>query len=133
MDLRNLQQQYGGTTLPKLIQHQMKNMDINVMRLAISEILKSFPVSFQPAIVQFSIDHARSAGWLEPSIVSRDLSVVFTEAISELRRLSAQAGIVLNDELLFNGFNYTVLCISIFMHAKPDARKSFGIKLGWFS
>jgi hypothetical protein len=131
MNLQELVRQYRGTTLPKLVEKQVKSLDKDVLLQAIQETYHHFPIEFRKQVDAFT--HAYVKNWLAPHIVTMDLGDIFRDTIQDIKDMATQAGVSLNDEQVFDVFNLIVMKVSHFAHIDPEFRKGWGIKKGWFS
>jgi len=133
MNLQEIVQQYRGTTLKKLIEHQIKSMNEGVLLQAIKGTYEHFPIEFCPQVDTFTLTYPRKK-WSDSDIFhTADLGDIFSETIRDIKAMSAQAGVPLDDEHVFDMFNLIVMRISYFAHSHPDFRKKLGIKKGWFT
>lgn len=131
MNFTEIVQQYRGTTLPKLVEKQIKSLNEDTLVQAIRGTYEHFPIGFRPRVDAYTMDYLK--GWFGPHIVTADLGEVFSVAVTDIRDMAAQAGVSLNDEQVFDMFNIMVMRLSHFAHTKPELRKMLGIKKGWFS
>jgi hypothetical protein len=131
MNFVELVQQYRGTTLPKLVEKQIKSLNEETLVQAIRGTYEHFPIEFRPQVDAYTMDYLK--GWFGPPIITADLGEVFSVAVTDIRDMAAQAGVSLNDEQVFDMFNIMVMRLSHFAHTKPELRKRLGIKKGWFS
>lgn len=131
MNLQEIVQQYRGTTLPKLIEKQIKSLNSDTLLKAIQSTYHHFPSDFRKQVDTFT--HAYVENWLAPHIVTTDLGDIFTDATQDIKSMATQSGVSLNDEQVFDVFNLIVMKVSYFAHNDTEFRKSWGIKKGWFS
>ena len=124
-------QQYRGTTLPKLVEKQIKSLSEESLVQAIRGTYEHFPIAFRPQVDTYTMDYLK--GWLGPQIVAADLGEIFSIAVNDIKAMAADAGVSLNDEQVFDMFNIMVMRLSHFAHSKPELRKMLCIKKGWFS
>ena len=133
MNLQEIVHQYRGTTLPKLIEHQIKSMNEDVLLQAIRGTYNHFPTEFCPQVDAFTLAYPQNQNWFGSHILSADLGDIFSDAIQDIKVMATQAGVPLDDDQVFDMFNLIVMRISFFAHSKPDFRKMLGIKKSWFS
>jgi len=131
MNLQEIVQQYRGTTLPKLVEKQIKSLNEDTLLQAIQSTYHHFPIEFRKQVDAFT--HAYVKNWLAPHIVTTDLGDIFSDATPDIKSMATQSGVSLNDEQVFDVFNLIVMKVSHFAHIDPEFRKSWGIKKGWFS
>ena len=131
MDLKNIVQQYRGTTLPKLIEKQIKSMDRDTLQAAIQGTYTNFPVEFRKQVEAYTLDYQKN--WINDHIRTADLGDILSEAIQDIMQMSSEAGVSLNDDQVFDMFNLTVMRLAYFADCQPGFRKLLGIKKGWFS
>lgn len=131
MNFSDLIQQYHGTTLPKLIEKQIKSLKKDVLAEAIQGTYEKFSDEFRPQVDAYTIDYIKN--WFGPHIVTIDLGELFNIAVTDIERMTTQAGVVLNEEEVFDVFNIMVMRLSYFAHSNPELRKMLGIKKGWLS
>lgn len=131
MDLQQLAQQYRGTTLPKLLEKQIKAMDKRTLLQAIQGTYKYFPENFRPLVDAYTLTYGQKL--IGSQILIKDLGDVFRDAIQDAVKMSIEAGESLNDDQVFAMFNLTVMRLSFMAHSEPGFRKLLGIKKGWFS
>lgn len=131
MGLNEIIQQYQGTTLPQLIEKQIKSLNEAILDKAIQGTYENFPVEFRPTVDSFTLSYVKN--WFGPHIINADLSDVFSQAIQDINAMAKQNGVQLNNEQLFDVFNLAVMRLSFFALSKPELRKMLGIKKGWFS
>ena len=132
MNLQDLVQQFRGTTLPKLVESQIKSLNEDALLHAIRGTYDHFPTEFRPQVDAFTLAYP-GINWAGPHIAKTDLGDIFSDAIQAIKDMATQAGVSLNDEQVFDVFNLIVMRVSYFAHSNPDFRKSLGIKKGWFS
>ena len=131
MNLKEITQQYRGATLPKLIEKQIKSLDEAALLQAIRGTYEHFPIEFRPQVDAYTL--AYSQKWFDPHILTADLGDIFSDTIQDIKGMTADAGVSLNDDQMFDMFNLIVMRVSFFAHTKPGLRKMLGIKKGWFS
>lgn len=131
MNFAELIQQYSGTTLPKLVEMQIKSLNEETLVQAIRGTYEHFPVDFRPQVDAYTMDYLK--GWFGPHIVATDLGEVFNVAVTDIKDMATKAGVSLNDEQVFDMFNIMVMRLSHFAHSRPELRKMLCIKKGWFS
>lgn len=131
MNLQELGQQYHGTTLPKLVEKQIKSLDKDTLLRAIQSTYHHFPIEFRKQADAFTHDYVKN--WLAPHIVTSDLGDIFSDTIQDIKGMVTQTGVSLSDEQVFDVFNLIVMKVSYFAHIDPEFRKGWGIKKGWFS
>lgn len=131
MNLQELVQQYRGATLPKLVEKQIKSMNEDMLLKSIRGTYEHFPIEFRPQVDAYTL--AYSQKWFDPHIHTADLGDIFNDAIQDIKGMSAETDMALNDEQVFDVFNLIVMRFSFFAHSKPGLRKMLGIKKGWFS
>lgn len=132
LNLSQLVQQYHGSTLPMLVQKQIRSMSEAILIQAVRGTFDNFPVEHRPLLDAFTQDYS-STKWFNPSIVTADLGDVFNQTIADIRTMSADNGLALDDDRVFDIFNIMVMKLSHFAYSRPDVRKLLGIKKGWFS
>ncbi|MBZ0256972.1 hypothetical protein K8I31_12975 [bacterium] len=131
MNLGELAHQYRDTTLPKLIEKQVKSLTEETLLQAVRGTFDNFPVGIRPQLNAFTEDYLKN--WFGPHIITTDLGDLFTATIKDIQSMAIQDGISLNDEQMFDVFNIMVMKLSYFAHSRPAFRKQLGIKKGWFS
>ncbi|MDO8357112.1 MAG: hypothetical protein Q7U76_12040 [Nitrospirota bacterium] len=132
MNLQGLAQQYRGTTLPKLVESQIKSLNEDALVHAIRGTYEHFPTEFRLQVDAFTLAYP-GINWAGPHIAKTDLGDIFSDAIQAIKDMATQAGVSLNDEQVFDVFNLIVMRVSYFANSNPDFRKSLGIKKDWFS
>lgn len=131
MTVKELAQQFQGATLPKLVEKHVKALKLGQLEVAIQEIYLNFPVEFRPAADKFSLSYNQSL--MSPEIVSKDLGIVFAQAVEVGEKFAQSQGIDLTDDQKIDLFNLSVMRMAHFAHTRPEFRKMLGIKKGWFS
>lgn len=131
MNLKEITQQYRGVTLQKLIEKQIKSLDEDALLQAIRGTYEHFPIEFRPQVDAYTLAYAQK--WFGPHILTADLGDIFSDAIQDIKGMSTEAGVSLNDDQVFDMFNLIVMRVSFFAHTKPGLRKMLGIRKGWFS
>jgi hypothetical protein len=132
MDLDVLRDQYRGTTLPKLVEKQIRSFDEATTLKAIQGTFANFPAAHRPDLDTFTQDYLAER-WFGPHIVKQDLAVLFSETIRDIQGMSEAKGYAFSSERAFDLFNIMVLKMAWFAHSRPDFRRDLGIKKGWFS
>lgn len=131
MKFDELEEQYRGTTLPKLVETQLRSLKEPVLLEAIQGTYENFPVGVRPLIGAYTQTYLQK--WFEPHILQTDLGELFRTTIDDIKAMTVGEGIALRDEQLFDVFNLMVMRLTAFAHSNPELRKQLGIKKGWFS
>jgi len=131
MNLKELEQQYHGVTLPRLVEKQIKSLKEDVLLQAIRRTFDNFAVELRPHLHEFT--EAYLEKWFDPTILTADLGEVFSDTVRDIKHMASEAGLPLDDERVFDLFNIMVMKLAYFAHSRPAFRKQFGIKKGWFS
>ena len=131
MKLDEIEDQYRGFTLPKLVEKQLRSLKESVLLEAIRGTYANFPVGVRPLIDSYTQAYLQK--WFGPHILQTDLGEVFRTTISDIKTMAVGEGIALDDEQVFDVFNLMVMRLAAFAHSKPELRKQLGIKKGWFS
>ena len=131
MHLDELERQYRGVTLPKLVENQSKSMKESVLLEAIQGTYQSFPVGTAPLFDAYTLAYLEK--WFEPSISTADLGRIFRTKACDISERAASKGIFLSNEQVFDVFNLMVMRLTAIAHSQSDLSKQFGIKKGWFS
>ena len=129
--LDELEKQYSGTTLPNLVEKQLKSLKEPVLLEAIQGTYSNFPVGFRPLIDAYTQAYLQK--WFGPHIVRTDLGELFRVTIGDIKTMASSEGMELSDEQVFDVFNLMVMRLTAFAHSKQELRKQLGIKKGWFS
>ena len=131
MKLDEIEDQYRGSTLPKLVEKQLRSLKESVLLEAIQGTYANFPVGVRPLIDSYTQAYLQK--WFGPHILQTDLGEVFRTTIGDIKAMAVGEGIALGDEQVFDVFNLMVMRLAAFAHSKPELRKQLGIKKGWFS
>ena len=131
MKFDELEEQYRGTTLPKLVEKQLRSLKEPVLLEAIQGTYENFPVGVGPLIDAYTQSYLRK--WFGPHLLQTDLGELFRTTIDDIKAMANGEGIALDDEQVFNVFNLMVMRLTAFAHSNPELRKQLGIKKGWFS
>lgn len=131
MNLVEIEQQYRGTTLPLLVEKQIKSLKEPVLLEAIQGTYAKFPVGFRPLIDAYTQGYLQK--WFGPHILTVDLGELLRTTVVDIKAMAVEEGMSLNDEQMFDIFNIMVMRLAAFAHSKPAFRKQLGIKKGWFS
>ena len=126
MNFEELSKQYRGTTLPKLIENQIKSLSEETLVQAIRGTYEHFPLEFRPQVDAYTMNYLKS--WFSPHILTADLGEVFNTTVTDIKDMATQTGASLNDEQVFDMFNIMVMRLSHFAHSKPELRNMLGIK-----
>src|SRR6266404_1788138 len=125
MNLLELSQQYQGATLPQLVEKQIKSLNEATLLEAIQGTYENFPAEHRPTIDSYTMNYLKN--WFGPHIVTADLGAVFDEAVEDIKAMASENHIPLNDDLVFDVFNLTVMRLSHFAQSRPKFRKQLGI------
>jgi hypothetical protein len=131
MHIDQLESQYRGTTLPRLVESHIKKMDQPTRQIAIQAIYANFSHAVGPQVDAFALEYP--AKWFNEKLKTRDLGELFKEAIEDIQQKGKGANWGLSDELVFEIFNLMVLRLSYHAYENRGFRKTLGIKKGWFS
>ena len=131
MNLQQLEQQFQGSTLAKLVEHHVRKMSLPQLEAAIQGAYLNFPEEDREIIDSYTLDFP-TKWWLNTYFTTRDLSVIFADAIRENKRLSEKLCANYSDDLLFDIFNLTVMRVAHFASSNRGFRKQFGIRKGIF-
>lgn len=131
MNLKELEQQYHGTTLPKLIEKQIRSLKKEVLLKAIRGTFNEFDLQLRPQLDTFTEEYLEN--WFSSNIINTDLGEVFSVTIKDIKSMASQFDFQLNDDRVFDLFNIMVMKLSYFAHSDPTFRKMLGIKKSWFS
>lgn len=131
MNLDELEQQYRGATLPKLVEKHLKSLKESVLLEAIQGTYQSFPSGTAPLFDAYTLAYLEK--WFEPYVLTADLGGLFRTTVCDISAMAASEGIALSNEQVFDVFNLMVMRLTAIAHSQSDLRKQFGIKKGWFS
>lgn len=115
MDLDELEQQYRGATLPKLVENQLKSMKESVLLEAIQGTYQSFPVGTAPLFDAYTLAYLEK--WFEPSVLTADLGRIFRTTACDVSEMAASKGIFLSNEQVFDVFNLMVMRLTAIAHS----------------
>ena len=130
MNLREITQQYHGSTLPELVEKQLKSMSEATLLKAIRGTFDNFPNEDRELINTFTENFLEN--WFDPHILTDDLGDIFSDAVKNIQNITTQTDVLLDDERTFDVFNIMVMKLSHFAHSHPVFRKKMGIKKGRF-
>jgi hypothetical protein len=131
MDIKELEQQFHGATLPKLVEKHLKQQTPERLVEAVKGTYHNFPVDQRPIIDEFTENYMEN--WFDLKIVDSDLGDIFSKTITDITNWSNTENLSLNDERAFDIFNIMVMKLTHLAHNSPNFRKMIGVKKGWFS
>ena len=128
--LQQLALQYRGSTLPKLVQTQIRSQSEERLLMAIKGTFDEFPIAYREPLDQFTQEYLQR--WFGPQILDTDLSEIFSQTVQDIKSTAKTHGLSLSDEMVFDVFNLMVMKMSHFASSRSDFRKQLGIKKGLF-
>jgi len=131
MNLIELEDQYHGSTLAKLVKHHMKNQSEEDIVSAVRGTYGRFTEDLRPIIDDFTEKYLEL--WFDVSIYSQDLGTIFSKTLLDINAWGKESRYALTEEDAFNIFNIMVLKIAHYAHSRSEFRKKIGAKKGIFS